>query len=264
MSESICNFVPSKPYGAVRTVHFVYETEHHTLHQPFFRPFYCLYLVTSGTAEILCGTERMQVGRGSLYFFFPSCVYTVKASEDFRYMYISFTGEGAPLCLRQLHLDTPGTVYRGQTELTDFWFSAILRANEDNSMVLAEGVLLYTLAALIPVSTSAGERSGEALCHLIADYIGNHFTEADLSLGEIARVFNYTEKYISVLFKRHMGVGFRSYLASLRLTYANRLLSGGGVTVSEVAAAVGYRDALYFSKAFKAQYGVSPGACIPR
>ena len=131
-------------------------------------------------------------------------------------------------------------------------------------MVLAEGVLLYTLAALIPVSTSAGERSGEALCHLIADYIGNHFTEADLSLGEIARVFNYTEKYISVLFKRHMGVGFRSYLASLRLTYANRLLSGGGVTVSEVAAAVGYRDALYFSKAFKAQYGVSPGACIPR
>ena len=264
MSESICNFVPPKPYGDIRTVHFVYETEHHTLRQPFFRPFYCLYLVTNGTAEILCGTERMQVGRGSLYFFFPSCVYTVKASEDFRYMYISFTGEGAQNCLAKLHLDTPGTVYRGQTELTDFWFSAILRANEENSTVLAEGVLLYTLAALVPVPSSASEKSGMALCHLIADYIGNHFSEAELSLGEIARVFCYTEKYVSMLFKRHMGVGFRNYLASLRLNHAKRLLSGGGVTVGEVAAAVGYRDALYLSKAFKAHYGIPPGACIPR
>jgi AraC-like DNA-binding protein len=264
MSESICNYVPSKPYGDIRTVHFVYETDHHTLHQPFFRSFYCLFLVTSGTAEIFCGTERMQVRRGYLYFFFPSAVYTVNASEDFRYMYISFTGEGAPLCLERLHLSAEMTAYRGQTELTDFWFSAILRANEENSMVLAEGVLLYTLATLVPVTASASMKNGEALCHLIADYISNHFTEVELSLGKIADAFCYTEKHISMLFKRHMGVGFRSYLTELRLKYAKSLLSGGGVTVSEVAALVGYRDALYFSKVFKAHYGISPGQCIPR
>lgn len=263
MSESICNFVPHRPMGELRAVHFVYETEHHTLHQPFFRPLYCLYLVTSGTAEILCGEEKMQVGRGQLYFFFPSAVYTVKASEDFRYMYISFTGEGALGCLESLHLDREMTAYRGQTELTDFWFSAILRANEENSAVLAKGVLLYTLAALVPVSAVETEHSGVALCHLIADYIGNHFSEAALSLSRIADVFSYTEKYLSMLFKKHMGVGFHSYLASLRLGHAKRLLSEGGVTVGEVAAAVGYRDALYFSKVFKAHFGISPGQCIP-
>ena len=264
MSESICNFVPSGPIGELRTVHFVYETEHHTLHQPFYRPLYCLFLVTSGTAEITCGEAKMQVGRGQLYFFFPSAVYTVKASEDFRYMYITFTGESAPRYLERLHLDGEMTAYRGQTELTDFWFSAILRANEENSAVLAKGVLLYTLAALVPVPSSEAEHSGVALCHLIADYIGNHFAEAELSLSKIADVFSYTEKYLSMLFKKYMGVGFRSYLAAVRLGHAKRLLSEGGVTVGEVAASVGYRDALYFSKVFKAHFGISPGQCIPR
>jgi len=44
----------------------------------------------------------------------------------------------------------------------------------------------------------------------------------------------------------------------MRLEHAARLLGEGDVQVQEVAHAVGYEDAGYFSKLFRQAYGVPP------
>ncbi len=259
MSDSICNFVPPKRYGEWRTVHFVYETDFHELAQPFLHPIYYLFLVTSGEATVHSGDGSFSVERGCAYLLPPAVFYTVEASEDFRYMYVSFTGEGAAACLKPLHAEQPFVLRRNLTELIDFWFSAIVRVNGENANFLSESVLFYTLSYFLPAERNASFDNVEALSHMLVDYIGNHFTEPDLSLGKIASAFCYTEKYLSTVFKKHMKVGFSQYLGSLRLAYAKGLLSHGVLSVSEVAVASGYRDALYFSKVFKARYGMPPG-----
>ena len=53
MSDSICRFMPAKNEDAsIKAVRFVYETECHTLSQPFYHPIYVLHIVTKGTATL--------------------------------------------------------------------------------------------------------------------------------------------------------------------------------------------------------------------
>ena len=47
-------------------------------------------------------------------------------------------------------------------------------------------------------------------------------------------------------------------IRELRLEKAAALISGGGVSVSEVAWKVGFKDVSHFSKRFRARYRVTP------
>ena len=50
----------------------------------------------------------------------------------------------------------------------------------------------------------------------------------------------------------------QEFLINLRLEKAARMLSGTKDPVGDIAAMVGYTDALAFSKAFKKKYGETP------
>ncbi len=52
----------------------------------------------------------------------------------------------------------------------------------------------------------------------------------------------------------------QKYVESRRLQYAKECLESGGCTVNEAAEAVGYHSVYYFSRVFKAEYGVPPSS----
>ena len=56
------------------------------------------------------------------------------------------------------------------------------------------------------------------------------------------------------------GYAPKEYLRVMRMKKAAELLLKTDVTVAEVAYQVGINDPFYFSKCFKAQFGVSPSA----
>lgn len=60
----------------------------------------------------------------------------------------------------------------------------------------------------------------------------------------------------------HFGMTPGDYLKSKRLSVAAQMLKQKGVRINEVASAVGFRSASYFSKCFKAAYGILPGEYI--
>ena len=77
-------------------------------------------------------------------------------------------------------------------------------------------------------------------------------------------VFFYTdtEKYLSYLFKKNMQIGFTQYVNNLRIQCALGLIGEGWQSVSEIAFASGYSDALYFSKVFRKKVGCTPSQRI--
>jgi AraC-like DNA-binding protein len=95
-------------------------------------------------------------------------------------------------------------------------------------------------------------------------YVENHFTDADISLRKLADIFSYTEKYLSHLFKKNMGVNFNAYLTKMRIEYAVKCIAGGMRSIAEIAELCGYYDALYFSKVFKRVMGETPLAYMKR
>lgn len=260
MSESICKFMPAKNQAGNLTVcSFVYETEFQTLSQPFFRPIHYLHLITAGQGVLKMNGKTYPLSPGSIFFAFPAIPYEIQADEQFRFLYISFMGNGVNPLLEELGIKTDEPVYTGFGHLLEFWLSAIVRVQPQNANILVESVLLHTLSFInTPFEEADHKGRPEDLFDMIVDYIDAHYCDADISLKKLAAVFSYTEKYLSHLFKQKMGVGFSQYVNQLRLRYAHGLLDQRIYSVAEVAAQCGYSDAFYFSKVFKKAVGIPP------
>jgi YesN/AraC family two-component response regulator len=81
---------------------------------------------------------------------------------------------------------------------------------------------------------------------------------SDISVAAISEELHVSTNYFSRLFKHEMGEGCNEYITSVRIKAAKKLLQESGLRCYEVAEAVGYRDANYFSLSFKKNTGVSP------
>lgn len=66
--------------------------------------------------------------------------------------------------------------------------------------------------------------------------------------------------YFGAVFKELMGKTTQEFLLSYRMAKAAELLRQPQYTVGDIGNAVGYRNPLHFSRAFKNLYGVSPRA----
>ncbi|GIQ64622.1 hypothetical protein PACILC2_31900 [Paenibacillus cisolokensis] len=82
-----------------------------------------------------------------------------------------------------------------------------------------------------------------------------------ITLEELAKHKYFVDpSYLSRLFKRKSGMGFASYLLSVRMEKARQMLeSGSGLSVSDVASAVGFNDDSYFIQMYKKYFGETPG-----
>lgn len=79
-----------------------------------------------------------------------------------------------------------------------------------------------------------------------------------ISLKDIAKDLNYHENYLSRVIKQQAKQSFRDLLSQVRLKEAEKLLLDTGLSVTEIAAKVGYLKPNYFFKLFKDHYGVTP------
>jgi len=93
----------------------------------------------------------------------------------------------------------------------------------------------------------------------ILRYIDLNLTK-EIREEEVAKYCHYSISYFSKLFKKMVGVSFRDYICSKRLTLAKKLLlEEPNAKIAFVAYQCGYHDVSYFSRIFKKKTGVSPG-----
>ncbi len=78
------------------------------------------------------------------------------------------------------------------------------------------------------------------------------------SISELAEQAYLSPRYFSLQFKEVMGQTIESYMIEKKIERAEYLLRQHGMTVGEVADALGYQNIYYFSKQFKKIKGVSP------
>jgi AraC family transcriptional regulator, arabinose operon regulatory protein len=223
---------------------------------------YDLFYVWDGSGEVTVNKTSYPVGKGSCFLFRPGD-YT-SASHD----------KLNPLVLTYIHFNLmeqpeliPAT-YRQITHLTEIEtllsryvharLSQLFGSDIEANLILKQlmiHLLRYDQLELVvqpKVSLVLHDRILE-----IANYMREH-SSVWFSIEELADRAQLSPRYFSVKFKEIMGVNVQEYEIQGRIKRAEFLLHYGGLTVSETADALGYKDVYFFSKQFKKHFGVNP------
>lgn len=262
MRENICLFTPTAVQREVlQIINCVYETtcpDTETVRLSTYR----LLLVTNGSGTVKVWERNYDLTVGDLFLLPPAVPLRFTGNRDLQYMYIGFLGTRASRLAEELHATTHGLHIRGMKAVESLW-QTVFSSNTTTLSLRGEGVLLYTLAAMLDHQRTGMTVSREnALVPTARHYIEDHLTEPTLSLSAVAAALGYHPKYLSAAFKKETGIGLTEYIASLRIRHACALIDGGTAAVKDLAFLCGYADPLYFSTVFKKYTGTSPSHYI--
>lgn len=155
--------------------------------------------------------------------------------------------------------DIPVIVLTGQT-LTEY---DMQRLNQGVATVLNKGLFNAdeTLAHIQAALTRQRKLSSQAqrLVRQAVAYIQAHYSEP-ITRDGLARHLSMNEDYLTLCFRKELGMTPIAYLNRYRVNQAKALLTDSDKTITEIALAVGFSDSGYFSRVFRQKVGLSPEA----
>lgn len=89
-------------------------------------------------------------------------------------------------------------------------------------------------------------------------YIDKNYNEA-ISLQSIAEAVNANQYYLAHIFKSETGFSPMQYVTRRRIGEAQNLLINTQLSITEIAANIGYNNSNYFQNVFRKMVGFTPG-----
>lgn len=132
-----------------------------------------------------------------------------------------------------------------------------------NIFTSAEGFYLAELSAMLKlVLLKIAEHSDEnalpsSMVENLDGYIRDNIHD-EISNTELGAVFGYHPFYISKMLKDKKGITLHQYVIQYRIKYALSMLRYSDKSIADIADETGFTDASYFTKSFKAQFGMTP------
>lgn len=224
--------------------------------------YHVLYVAGGECTCLYEGTEALMT-RGQFVVYPPNKRqwYSFAAGKHTTTLWVHFSGSGVEKILSRLGI--PAGVYRaplaGEAEAC---FAKMVRDHAigtEKHRVAAQGALLELLSLLAP----EGERVGavaypEAVVKMV-EYIHSDW-QSELRVADIAGRVGLSESRAAHLFRAAVGKSIHKYITDLRISAAKEHLRNTSSSIAEISEMMGFADALYFSRAFKAAVGVSPRA----
>jgi AraC-like DNA-binding protein len=97
----------------------------------------------------------------------------------------------------------------------------------------------------------------KAKVQAVIDFMNANFHRS-IAMTDVASLVNFSDTYLSRVFKIETGITPSQYLARLRMEKASQLLTTTFLSIKEIMAAVGYNSKSYFAKQFKRHFDVTP------
>lgn len=98
---------------------------------------------------------------------------------------------------------------------------------------------------------------GQHISDKVIDYMKANISER-LTVQDMAIKFSYSPSHFQGLFRKRTGMSPIDYFIQLKMQRACQLLALSDLRINEIASAVGYSDAYYFSRLFRKVMGTSP------
>lgn len=119
---------------------------------------------------------------------------------------------------------------------------------------------LHSTLDSIEQSEAKVEKSTEETQFLesVRVYVVEHLDDSSLSIPEMAKALGYGRNKFQKHMRETAGVSPVEFIRSVRLLEAKTMLQQSGLSISEVAYAVGFNNLSYFTRSFKNEFGMLP------
>lgn len=223
-----------------------------------------LEFVAEGAGSLTLGGQTHRLQPGHLFLYGPKCPHAIATDPQrplLKY-FVDFFGQEAQAWFRSSGL-RPGRIVRVlEIEAVRRLFEDLLRESRKPHTVRAAFARAYLELIFLKAQESranAGRVSSRSLetlrrCQQILD---TRFATLH-GLDDLAAAAGVAPSHLCRLFRRFQQGSPHAALVRRKLDHAAELLATRPALVKEVAAAVGYSDALHFSRVFRRHFGCSP------
>ena len=224
-------------------------------HTPTGRIYNGFLLLLSGECVYEWGGQRTTLTAGSLIYLPKGSTHFVYAEErSIEFYRVNFSlvdvTDGEEIIFSRDPMLIGDTAPRNIVELCEELRRATLLPHSGfKSTSLIAELLEYVRHSMTRVTAS---RISAAV-----EYVNDHYTE-EISVTELADICYLSEAHLFRLFKSELGMSPIDYKNSLRIKKAESLLCDPECSIAEIGEMLGFENACYFSRIFKAKTGLSP------
>ncbi|MBF6626488.1 helix-turn-helix transcriptional regulator [Aerococcaceae bacterium zg-BR9] len=215
-----------------------------------------LLFVESGIVRI----NQTSLTRGHAILMAPNTTYhrLYDANERCILHTIRFTADGIDKKLINTLLDVSSMM----APLLDLMYQDLSAALQVDYLLLHVQSVLLTLHQQLISPTTDNTTAMQAkyedeLFAQIIDYIHSSDIVA-LKVSDLVQQFNLSRSTLQQLFNKYQHVTPKIYINQLRLEKSRQLIRESNLSITEIAAQLGYGSLQYFSRAFSNAYNVSP------
>lgn len=200
------------------------------------------------------------------FMIFPGQINTYIADSHmpWEYVWLEFDGLRVKSMLEMAGFSQDTPIYHARKkelreEMRKEMLYIVEHANESAFHLIGHLYLFldYLTRSIAPIRVKASSTLRDFYLHEAIEYIEHNFQNA-ITVEDIAAVCGLNRTYFGKIFKQTTGKTPQNFLLQYRMTKATELLLLTELSVHDISNAVGYENALHFSRAFKTVYGVPP------
>lgn len=227
-------------------------------------PYFSMELVTGGKGWLTLAGSNFKLQPGSVFTYGPGIPHRIRTSPRSRIAkyFVDFCGTGAGTMLAAAGLALGNCTRVFPHAEVQVVFNELLRDGARNDRLAASlcEAWLRGLALRIAASSVAepeGKATSWATYRRCVAFIESNAARVH-SQQQLAEECGVAPAYLCRLFKRYGRRTPYQYLTGARMNLAAERLLDKSIPVQQVAEEMGFSDPFHFSRAFKANYGVSP------
>ncbi len=273
MSEILFSIFPSENFIDLSLYQYGWE-KCDPLHSfgPAIRNHYLFHYVISGRGYLSStdssGIEHhYYLSENQGFLICPGQVNTYYADDNdpWEYTWLEFDGLRVNEYLHIANLTKDSPIYKPtSTDLGEKVRNEMLyithHSDHDALDLIGHLYLFLSNLTYSSISSDQRQRPGSMKDYYIREvinYIEQHYYEP-ITVEQMAASCNLNRSYFTRIFKKATQSSPQDFLIKYRMTKASEFLKVTNYSIGKISELVGYPNQLYFSKAFKSFFGISP------
>ncbi len=232
---------------------------------PGVRDHYLIHFVLNGKGTFSCNGTEYEVRAGDMFFIKPSQLvhYIADDKNPWEYYWVGFNGTYAQKLVSGLPFTDRQPVYtpRNPDGCREYLYQLYQASGHEAYQNAAMTGYLYLFLSLLMEENSrfspAVTSSQSSYVLDAIKYIQFNYSN-DIRIDDIANSVGISRSHLYRVFMASLETSPIDYLTEYRINEACSLIKNTNLSISQIAASVGFFDKFYFSKVFKKVKGVPP------